>query len=114
MLCNNALRPYFRASRSPEAPLAGSEHQECQPIPPHAGPPAHPAVASNYSELIMRYLVALLFCRPRTLNSISPVVIESSYEHGRGGTVDPKGIDNCPPPGTYCVAIIYTLFSLLR
>ena len=61
----------------------------------------------------MRYLVALLFCRPRTLNSISPVVIEGSYEHGRGGTVDPKRIDNGPPPSTYSLARIGSLMLLL-
>jgi Fe-Mn family superoxide dismutase len=35
----------------------------------------------------MRYRVAPLFCRPWTLNGISPRLIESHYEHDYGGAV---------------------------
>src|SRR5215204_2577074 len=35
----------------------------------------------------MRYHVAPLFCRPWTLNGISPRLMESHYEHDYGGAV---------------------------
>jgi Fe-Mn family superoxide dismutase len=35
----------------------------------------------------MRYQIAPLFCRPWTLNGISPRLIESHYEHNYGGAV---------------------------
>src|SRR3954447_2837663 len=35
----------------------------------------------------MRYHIAPLFCRPWTLNGISPRLIESHYEHNYGDTV---------------------------
>src|SRR5829696_2635327 len=35
----------------------------------------------------MQYHIAPLFCRPWTLNGISPRLIESHYEHNYGGTV---------------------------
>src|SRR5829696_4583722 len=35
----------------------------------------------------MQYRIAPLFCRPWTLNGISPRLIESHYEHNYGGTV---------------------------
>src|SRR3982751_1873463 len=35
----------------------------------------------------MRYRIAPLFCRPWTLNGISPRLIESHYEHNYGDTV---------------------------
>jgi superoxide dismutase, Fe-Mn family len=38
-------------------------------------------------EDLMRYQVAPLFCRPWTLNGISPKLIESHYEHDYGGAV---------------------------
>ncbi|MEA2943457.1 MAG: superoxide dismutase, Fe-Mn family [Bradyrhizobium sp.] len=36
----------------------------------------------------MRYQIAPLFCRPWTLNGISPRLIESHYENNYGGAVD--------------------------
>src|SRR3954468_11542936 len=36
---------------------------------------------------MMPYYVAPLFCRPWTLNGISPRLIESHYEHDYGGAV---------------------------
>src|SRR5215207_1714845 len=38
-------------------------------------------------EYTMRYHVAPLFCRPWTLNGISPRLIESHYEHNYGGAL---------------------------
>jgi len=35
----------------------------------------------------MQHAVAPLFCRPWTLNGISPRLIESHYEHDYGGAV---------------------------
>ena len=35
----------------------------------------------------MRYQIAPLFCRPWTLNGISPRLIESHYEHNYGGAI---------------------------
>src|SRR6516164_8595216 len=35
----------------------------------------------------MRYKIAPLFCRPWTLNGISPRLIESHYENNYGGAV---------------------------
>src|SRR5215468_1323559 len=35
----------------------------------------------------MNYRVAPLFCRPWTLNGISPRLLESHYEHNYGGAV---------------------------
>ena len=35
----------------------------------------------------MQYRIAPLFCRPWTLNGMSPRLIESHYEHNYGGTV---------------------------
>lgn len=35
----------------------------------------------------MRHPIAPLFCRPWTLNGISPRLIESHYEHDYGGAV---------------------------
>jgi arsenate reductase len=61
----------------------------------------------------MRYLVALLFCRPRTLNGISSHLIESQSEHGDGGAVDPKRIDDSASPRSYSLARIWSLILLL-
>jgi Fe-Mn family superoxide dismutase len=36
----------------------------------------------------MKYQIAPLFCRPWTLNGITPRLIESHYEHDYGGTLD--------------------------
>jgi superoxide dismutase, Fe-Mn family len=36
----------------------------------------------------MRYRIAPLFCRPWTLNGITPALIESHYEHNYGGAVN--------------------------
>jgi hypothetical protein len=36
----------------------------------------------------MRYHLAPLFCRPWTLNGISPRLIESHYENNYGGTLN--------------------------
>jgi Fe-Mn family superoxide dismutase len=36
----------------------------------------------------MRYRVAPLFCRPWTLNGITPALIESHYEHNYGGALN--------------------------
>src|SRR3954462_14045881 len=38
-------------------------------------------------EYHMQYHVAPIFCRPWTLNGISPRLIESHYEHNYGDTV---------------------------
>src|SRR4029453_8998152 len=38
-------------------------------------------------EVRMKYSIAPLFCRPWTLNAISPRLIESHYEHNYGETV---------------------------
>jgi len=59
----------------------------------------------------MRYLVALLFRRPRTLNGISPRLVES--EHGYGGVVDPKRIDGSASPRSQSLARIGSLMLLL-
>src|SRR5829696_660206 len=44
------------------------------------------AVAAR-EVLAMRYHVAPLFCRPWTLNGMSPRLIESHYEHNYGGAL---------------------------
>jgi Fe-Mn family superoxide dismutase len=36
----------------------------------------------------MRYRIAPLFCRPWTLNGVTPALIESHYEHNYGGAVN--------------------------
>ena len=36
----------------------------------------------------MRYRIAPLFCRPWTLNGITPALIESHYEHNYGGALN--------------------------
>jgi hypothetical protein len=36
----------------------------------------------------MKYQIAPLFCRPWTLNGITPRLIESHYEHDYGSTLD--------------------------
>jgi len=61
----------------------------------------------------MRYLVALLFCRPRILNGTSPRLVESEYERGSGGAVDPKRIDDHPSPRSYSLAHVGSLILLL-
>src|SRR5258708_39301993 len=60
-----------------------------------------------------RFSGGFFFWCPRTLKSSSPGVIENSHEDGRGGTVDPKRIDNGPPPSTYSLARIGSLMLLL-
>src|SRR5829696_518764 len=55
----------------------------------------------------MQYRTAPLFCRPWTLNGISPRLIESHYEHNYGGTVarlnaitrELATLDLAPTPG---------------
>src|SRR3981081_807924 len=42
---------------------------------------------SAYPENSMRYQIAPLFCRPWTLNGMSPRLIESHYEHNYGGAL---------------------------
>src|SRR5262245_46295371 len=39
-------------------------------------------------ELNMRYRIAPLFCRPWTLNGITPRLIESHYENNYGGALN--------------------------
>lgn len=47
-----------------------------------------PVAAAPLGESDMRYEIAPLFCRPWTLNGITPRLIESHYEHNYGGALN--------------------------
>jgi protein-tyrosine-phosphatase len=59
----------------------------------------------------MRYLVAILFGRPRTLNGTSPRLVDS--EHGYGRVVDPNRINDSASLSFHSLARIGSLMLLL-
>jgi hypothetical protein len=60
----------------------------------------------------MRYLVAHFFCHRWALNGISFDIIEGKSGHS-DGAVDPKRVDDSPPPSSFSLAYIGCLIFLL-
>src|SRR5689334_19138742 len=80
-----------RPRRSPRFDRPPAEkNSACAPINRVCGqaPAPSPSPQHMRREPLMRYQLAPLFCRPWTLNGMTPRVIESHYEINYGGAVN--------------------------
>src|SRR5580693_7793459 len=71
------------ASPKPNSGANAPNHSgSSEPLPPDV------PQSSSFRSFDMRYHLAPLFCRPWTLNGISPRLIESHYENNYGGALN--------------------------